>query len=246
MSRHQQLLRVDFEEPFRTDAAALAVDVESLLAKVKVLVLSDYGKGRATEPPGADPGGAGAQHSGTGRSQGQGLRHLSRRQPDHPEPVRIRDHRRPLRRRSRTGRQGPGADERTRPRCLAGDPRRAWHDPARDGQPALHLPARAREVFDVTGAGDTVISTLAAALAAGESCRPRWAWPTWPPASWSASWVPRRSARPNCVARCSASRVPSVACWAWSNCCWQSKTPAPTARRSSSPMAASTSFTPAT
>ncbi|MBV2207876.1 MAG: D-glycero-beta-D-manno-heptose 1-phosphate adenylyltransferase, partial [Pseudomonas sp.] len=32
---------------------------------------------------------------------------------------------------------------------------------------ALHLPARAREVFDVTGAGDTVISTLAAALAAG-------------------------------------------------------------------------------
>jgi len=33
----------------------------------------------------------------------------------------------------------------------------------------LHLPARAQEVFDVTGAGDTVISVLAAALAAGES-----------------------------------------------------------------------------
>jgi len=32
----------------------------------------------------------------------------------------------------------------------------------------LHLPTRAREVFDVTGAGDTVISTLAAALAAGD------------------------------------------------------------------------------
>ncbi|WP_332825932.1 D-glycero-beta-D-manno-heptose 1-phosphate adenylyltransferase, partial [Ramlibacter sp.] len=32
----------------------------------------------------------------------------------------------------------------------------------------LHLPARAREVFDVTGAGDTVISTLAASLAADE------------------------------------------------------------------------------
>lgn len=32
----------------------------------------------------------------------------------------------------------------------------------------LHLPARAREVFDVTGAGDTVISVLAAALAAGD------------------------------------------------------------------------------
>ncbi len=37
---------------------------------------------------------------------------------------------------------------------------------ARDGPP-LHLPTRAREVFDVTGAGDTVISTLASGLAAG-------------------------------------------------------------------------------
>lgn len=32
----------------------------------------------------------------------------------------------------------------------------------------LHIPTRAREVFDVTGAGDTVVSVLAAALAAGD------------------------------------------------------------------------------
>jgi D-beta-D-heptose 7-phosphate kinase/D-beta-D-heptose 1-phosphate adenosyltransferase len=38
----------------------------------------------------------------------------------------------------------------------------------KDGQ-VLHLPARSREVFDVSGAGDTVIATLAAALAAGET-----------------------------------------------------------------------------
>jgi len=31
----------------------------------------------------------------------------------------------------------------------------------------LHFPTHAREVFDVTGAGDTVVATLAAALAAG-------------------------------------------------------------------------------
>lgn len=37
----------------------------------------------------------------------------------------------------------------------------------RENEPEVHLPARAREVFDVTGAGDTVISVLAAALAAG-------------------------------------------------------------------------------
>ncbi|MDQ2695657.1 MAG: bifunctional D-glycero-beta-D-manno-heptose-7-phosphate kinase/D-glycero-beta-D-manno-heptose 1-phosphate adenylyltransferase HldE [Pseudomonadota bacterium] len=36
----------------------------------------------------------------------------------------------------------------------------------RDAGP-LHLPARAREVYDVTGAGDTVIAVLAAGLAAG-------------------------------------------------------------------------------
>ncbi len=45
LSRHQQLLRMDFEEPFETDAAAMAAEVEQLLAGVRVLVLSDYGKG---------------------------------------------------------------------------------------------------------------------------------------------------------------------------------------------------------
>ena len=37
------------------------------------------------------------------------------------------------------------------------------------GHSPLHLPTRAQEVFDVTGAGDTVIATLAAAVAAGSS-----------------------------------------------------------------------------
>ena len=35
------------------------------------------------------------------------------------------------------------------------------------GRPPRHVPATAREVFDVTGAGDSVIATLALALAAG-------------------------------------------------------------------------------
>ena len=34
---------------------------------------------------------------------------------------------------------------------------------------ALHLPAKAREVYDVTGAGDTVVSTLAVSLAAQQT-----------------------------------------------------------------------------
>ena len=36
-------------------------------------------------------------------------------------------------------------------------------------KPVYHLPTQAKEVFDVTGAGDTVIATLAASLAAGQS-----------------------------------------------------------------------------
>jgi D-beta-D-heptose 7-phosphate kinase/D-beta-D-heptose 1-phosphate adenosyltransferase len=39
------------------------------------------------------------------------------------------------------------------------------------GRPAVHVPAAAREVFDVTGAGDTVIAIMALALAAGGTLR---------------------------------------------------------------------------
>ncbi|MER3422039.1 MAG: D-glycero-beta-D-manno-heptose-7-phosphate kinase, partial [Nitrospiraceae bacterium] len=37
--------------------------------------------------------------------------------------------------------------------------------------PSLHIPTMARQVYDVTGAGDTVIGTLALALATGASMR---------------------------------------------------------------------------
>ena len=37
-----------------------------------------------------------------------------------------------------------------------------------DGREPLHFPTEAREVFDVTGAGDTVVAVLAASLAAGQ------------------------------------------------------------------------------
>lgn len=36
-----------------------------------------------------------------------------------------------------------------------------------EGEAAVHIPARARRVYDVTGAGDTVVAVLAMALAAG-------------------------------------------------------------------------------
>ena len=45
-----------------------------------------------------------------------------------------------------------------------------------DTQGVAHISAQAREVFDVTGAGDTVIATLAALVAAGMSLREAMPW----------------------------------------------------------------------
>ena len=45
-----------------------------------------------------------------------------------------------------------------------------------DAQGVVHVPAVAREVFDVTGAGDTVIATLASLIGAGMSMREAMVW----------------------------------------------------------------------
>ncbi|MCP1700166.1 D-beta-D-heptose 7-phosphate kinase/D-beta-D-heptose 1-phosphate adenosyltransferase [Pseudomonas citronellolis] len=168
MSRHQQLLRVDFEEPFRTDAEALARETEALLDQVRVLVLSDYGKGalknhqaliqaarKRNIPVLADP-------KGKDFSIYRGASLIT---PNLSEFEAI------------VGRCQDENELVAKGLKLLGDldlgallVTRGEHGMTllRPGHPALHLPARAREVFDVTGAGDTVISTLAGALAAGE------------------------------------------------------------------------------
>ena len=55
------------------------------------------------------------------------------------------------------------------------------------GKPPLILPVHGpTDIVDVTGAGDTVISVLTAALAGGRLSRPtRPGWPTMPAVSWS-------------------------------------------------------------
>lgn len=168
LSRHQQLLRMDFEQPFSVDAQALASEVESRLEGIKVLVLSDYGKGALRNhqvliqaarargiPVLADPKGRdfsiyrGASLITPNLGEFEAIVGSC---ADEGELV------------SKGGRMMAELD-------LGGLlVTRGEHGMTllRPGQPALHLPARAREVFDVTGAGDTVISTLAAALAAGE------------------------------------------------------------------------------
>lgn len=168
MSRHQQLLRMDFEEPFATDEAALLAEVEALLAQVRVLILSDYGKGalknhqaliRAARARGvpvlADP-------KGRDFAIYRGATLITPNLSEFEAVV---------------GRCADEAELVAKGLALLAELEleallitRGEHGMTllRAGQPELHLPARAREVFDVTGAGDTVISTLASALAAGE------------------------------------------------------------------------------
>lgn len=168
MSRHQQLLRVDFEEAFRTDAVALSADVDALLDQVRVLVLSDYGKGALKNhqaliqaarqrgiPVLADPKGKdfaiyrGASLITPNLSEFEAI---VGRCTDEADLV------------------AKGQQLMTELELGALLVTRGEHGMTllRPGHSALHLPARAREVFDVTGAGDTVISTLAGAIAAGE------------------------------------------------------------------------------
>ncbi|MCY1403757.1 Bifunctional protein HldE [compost metagenome] len=168
MSRHQQLLRIDFEENFVTDPLSLGAEVDKLLEGVKVLVLSDYGKGalknhqiliQAARDKGipvlADPKGKdfsiyrGASLITPNLSE---FETIVGRCADEAELV------------------AKGAQLMHELELGALLVTRGEHGMTllRPDHPALHLPARAREVFDVTGAGDTVISTLAAAIAAGE------------------------------------------------------------------------------
>ncbi|MFG0582494.1 bifunctional D-glycero-beta-D-manno-heptose-7-phosphate kinase/D-glycero-beta-D-manno-heptose 1-phosphate adenylyltransferase HldE [Pseudomonas sp. zjy_9] len=168
MSRHQQLLRMDFEEPFDTDTAALAREVEQLLAGVKVLVLSDYGKGALQNHQAliqlarargiavlADPKGKDFSIYRGASLITPNLHEFETIVGGCVDEAELVSKGARLMRELELGAllvtRGEHGMTLLRPE----------HAP-------LHLPARAREVFDVTGAGDTVISTLAASIAASE------------------------------------------------------------------------------
>ena len=169
ISRHQQLLRLDFEEGFQAvDADRLLDEFYQGLADCDVVVFSDYGKGtlvnlagmivaarRAGKPVLVDP-----KAPDLTRYRGASL--ITPNLAEFELAA------------------GPCPDEQAllaRGRALLDNcgidavlVTRGEHGMTllRGEGPPLHLPAEAREVFDVTGAGDTVIAVLAAALAAGE------------------------------------------------------------------------------
>ncbi len=168
ISRHQQLIRLDFEEPaFLPLSPALAGELPRQLDGCAVLVLSDYAKGAMSEPGTlidiarqrgipvlVDPKG-----SDFARYRGATLLTPNLQELE-----------------SVVGACSTETDLVTRGEQLMAELElqallvtRGEHGMTllRPGLEELHLPARAREVFDVTGAGDTVIAVLAAAFAAG-------------------------------------------------------------------------------
>lgn len=172
-SRAQQLMRLDFEAPLPADQAselrsALAGDLVAGLAGADVLLCSDYAKG-VLEAPG--PMVAAARQAGVpvvvdpkdpDFSRWQGATVLK---PNLAEFVAATGGL-ALADQAELHERGRALRERLGVEALLVTRGEGGMTLLTDGE-ALDLPARARDVFDVTGAGDTVAAVLAAALAAG-------------------------------------------------------------------------------
>lgn len=176
VGRQQQLLRIDFENSPRHEILqAKLAEFEQRIADCDVVILSDYGKGGLThiatmiemaraqgKPVLVDPKGddyaryAGASVITPNRAE---LREVVGRWSSEEDLVqRVSALRQQL---------GIGALLLTRSEegmSLFTDAR------------VRHEAARAREVYDVSGAGDTVIATLAVMLASGESLEDAMRW----------------------------------------------------------------------
>ncbi len=171
LSRHQQLIRLDFEEGFADiNPDPLLERIQNILPQVQVLVLSDYGKGslacvqQAIQLARAAGIAVLADPKGSDFARYRGATLLT---PNLSEFEAVAGHCK----NNEAELVLRGAKLITDFELSALLITRAEKGMTllRAGQPPLHLPAQAREVFDVTGAGDTVIGVLSAALAAGHA-----------------------------------------------------------------------------
>lgn len=168
ISQHQQLIRVDFEELFdQNDIAGLRERADGLLDNVQALVLSDYAKGALQDvqtliaagrergiPIIVDP-------KGTDFERYRGATLITPNLSELEAVVGACTHEDDL-----VQKGSKLVNDLDLEALLV---TRGEHGMTliRPDSPELHLPARAQEVYDVTGAGDTVVSVLAASLAAG-------------------------------------------------------------------------------
>jgi D-glycero-beta-D-manno-heptose-7-phosphate kinase len=171
IGRAQQLLRVDFEKsPEHEVLSEMLADFERVLGNYDTVLFSDYGKGGLTHIARmiASARSAGkavlVDPKGSDYSRYAGANVLTPNLAELTEVI-----------------GGWSGDEQLQERAQALRQRlhvdnlvltRSEHGMSLfDAAGYMHVPAQAREVFDVTGAGDTVIATLAAMLAAGMSVR---------------------------------------------------------------------------
>ncbi len=168
VAQQQQMIRLDFEDDFSAvDKSALLRRYQELLAAVDVVVLSDYAKGTLSEVEVliATARSAGKaviiDPKGADFNKYQGATLIT---PNYGEFEAV------------VGKCATEAEIIEKATDLLAQlaldallVTRGENGMSliRQAAEPLHLPTYAREVFDVTGAGDTVIGTLAAALAAG-------------------------------------------------------------------------------
>ena len=170
ISRHQQLIRLDFEQPFSASHEPLVrAAVGRLLADADVLILSDYAKGTLAGVPALIGQGRARgipvviDPKGSDFSRYRGATVLKPNLAEFEAVVGHCSDEATLLARGEALRAGLELEA-----LLITRGERGVTLLAR-GQAALHLPTHAREVFDVTGAGDTVSATLGCSLAAGLS-----------------------------------------------------------------------------
>ena len=170
ISRQQQLLRLDFEEPFdAADTDQILAKTIALLPDASVLVLSDYDKGVLREPQAliteAKKQGVAVLVDPKGKqfSRYAGATLLT---PNINEFEAVVG---PCSSESELVNKGLELLNELQLEALLITRGEQGMTLLRNDHAELHLPARAREVFDVTGAGDTVIAVVASALAAGEA-----------------------------------------------------------------------------
>ena len=175
IGRAQQLLRIDFEsKPDHEVLAQMLAGFESTLPHCDAVLFSDYGKGGLTHIPRmielaraagkavlVDP-------KGSDYTRYAGATVLTPNRSELAEVVGQWVDEADLQERAQQLRQQLGLEALLLTRSEEG---MTLFDGSSDGGGRLDVPALAREVFDVTGAGDTVIAALAAMLAYGMTLR---------------------------------------------------------------------------
>jgi D-glycero-beta-D-manno-heptose-7-phosphate kinase len=167
IARQQQLIRLDFEEaPSQTSLDAKLKRFESLLPNIDVVILSDYGKG-ALEQVSAMIELANASKKlvlvdpkGDAYDKYKGATVLTPNRSELRQVVGQWSSEEDLTLRAQSLRKNLGLGALLLTRSEEG--MTLFTDKGTE-----HVRAQAREVFDVSGAGDTVIATLAVAMGAG-------------------------------------------------------------------------------